>query len=121
MEINKKSIISESEKVFSDFSKKIKKDLKSGGFKGKIKLNKEKALSGSLYIELCLIDNDRYEFFSLVRVADHHKSFQSEGIFGIISKNPKYSDCGGIVEFAERFPREYQEYIDNIFEEMGVI
>ena len=50
-----------------------------------IKINKiEKAISGSKYISFVMIDdeNDEYNF---IRIADHHKSFQSEGFVSVIT------------------------------------
>ena len=64
---------------------KFKKELNTLLLDLGIKIEKiDKAMSGSKYICFCMIEdeNDEYNF---IRIANHNKSFQSEGFVSVIT------------------------------------
>jgi len=67
--------------TFAKFKKELNIILSDLGIKV---VKVEKAISGSKYISFVMIEdeNDEYNF---IRIADHHKSFQSEGFVSVIT------------------------------------
>lgn len=65
---------------FATFKKELNGLIKESGYKFS---SFEKALSGSRYINITT--TDVYDEISFIRIADHHKSFQSEGWVSVIT------------------------------------
>ena len=67
--------------TFAKFKKELNAILKPLN----IKISKvDKAVSGSKYICFCMIEDESDEY-NFIRIANHHKSFQSEGFVSVIT------------------------------------
>ena len=93
--------------TYATFKKQLNSLIKETGYKVS---SFEKALSGSKYI--CITKTDRYDEENFIRIADHNKSFQSEGIVSVITNEKNmYAE---ILEYIKKNIEEIKENIINL-------
>ena len=92
--------------TYTTFKKELNLLIKETGYKVS---SFEKALSGSKYI--CISKTDRYDEISFIRIADHSKSFQSEGPVSVITNEKNmYAE---IIAYIANNINEIKEYLIN--------